>query len=223
MGDNRDVYKSIRRIMDRHSAYLFGIADISYSYYYDNYKRALVIAVPHKRITTTDNYVEEEFENLLCEAREKSSQVIKEIADFCRGNNIKYHVPPMAQKNEETLIAPFSYKYAAVYAGLGWIGKNDLLVTEEYGPRVRLSAILIDCSLPAGKPIFYSRCDDECRQCVEACPYNLISGVQWDIGKYRDELIDYHACNTKRSLFIKRHGRKNACGLCMAACPLGSG
>ena len=32
----------------------------------------------------------------------------------------------MAQNNDEEFVAPFSYKYAAVNAGLGWIGKNDV-------------------------------------------------------------------------------------------------
>ena len=37
-----------------------------------------------------------------------------------------------------------------------------------------------------------------------------------------DEIIDYHLCNQKRSTYIKSHGRKNACGLCMVVCPFGA-
>jgi epoxyqueuosine reductase QueG len=37
----------------------------------------------------------------------------------------------MPQESEETIIAPFSYKFAVLYAGIGWIGKNDLLITEK--------------------------------------------------------------------------------------------
>lgn len=34
--------------------------------------------------------------------------------------------------------------------------------------------------------------------------------------------VEDRLCNEKRSLYIKTHGRKNACGLCMAACPIGT-
>lgn len=117
---------------------------------------------------TKDNYAEEELDELICEARKDCDEIISQVADFCRVQNIGYHIPPTAQKSEKTLIAPFSYKFAAVYAGIGWIGKNDLLITQKYGPRVRLSAILIDFNLPTGKPIEHSKCDDECKCFVEA-------------------------------------------------------
>jgi len=221
MVNAHEVYHSILEIMNRHYSCLFGIADISYSDYSRKYKCALVIAVPHKKIMTKENYAEEELEKLICEARKDCDEIISQVADFCRERNIEYHIPPMAQKSEKTLIAPFSYKFAAVNAGLGWIGKNDLFITEKYGPRVRLSVILIDFDLPTGKPIEHSQCDEQCKCCVDACPYNFLKGVQWDINMNRDELIDYHSCNAKRSIYIKKHGRKNACGLCMVSCPFG--
>lgn len=34
----------------------------------------------------------------------------------------QYYIPPVAQSNEETLIAPFLFKFTSVNAGLGWIG-----------------------------------------------------------------------------------------------------
>ena len=66
---------------------------------------------------------------------------------------VKYDIPPVAQSNEADLEAPFSFKFAAVNAGLGWIGKNDVVITEKYGPRVRLSAILINEQFEYGNKI----------------------------------------------------------------------
>ncbi|HHX60662.1 MAG TPA: epoxyqueuosine reductase [Epulopiscium sp.] len=221
MLDSNEVYNSILEIMDRHSTCLFGIADISYSDYSSKYKCALVIAVPHKKMMTLDNYKEEEFEKSICWARKDCDQIINQVAGLCQEQNIEYHIPPMAQKSEESLTVPFSYKFAAVNAGLGWIGKNDVLITKKYGPRVRLSVILIAFNLPVGEAIKHSNCDNKCKYCVQACPYNFLRNAQWDIDKYRDDLIDYHSCNVKRSFYIKKHGRKNACGLCMVSCPFG--
>lgn len=71
-------------------------------------------------------------------------------------------------------------KDAAVLAGLGVIGKNNLLLHRRWGPRIRLRAVLIAGSLPSGGPIadFHPcrGCDAPCR---EACPENAFGG-----GKY---------------------------------------
>jgi len=56
MEHSNEVYYSIREIIERHPSCLFGVADISYSDYYSQYKCALVIAVAHKKIMTKDNY-----------------------------------------------------------------------------------------------------------------------------------------------------------------------
>ena len=56
-------------------------------------------------------------------------------------------------------------KDAAVMAGLGCIGKNNILVTPEYGPRVRLRALTVDADLFATGP----RQFDPCKACKEFC------------------------------------------------------
>lgn len=76
----------------------------------------------------------------------------------------------MAQKNETDLLAEFSFKYAATRAGVGWIGRNDVVITERYDPRVRLSAVLINAPLTHGEPLTESRCPENCHRCVEICP-----------------------------------------------------
>ena len=135
--------------------------------------------------------------------------------------NVKYYIPPVAQNNEIDLIAPFSFKFAAVNAGLGWIGKNDVLITEKYGPRVRLSAVLIDEPFTYNQKIIKSNCPDSCKKCVDICPYQALYNTNWNIDTLRTDMIDYKLCNQKRSLYLEKHGRKNACGLCIAACPIG--
>lgn len=99
--------------------------------------------------------------------------------------------------------------------------KNDVVITEKYGPRVRLSAILIDYQFTYGQRIVRSSCPDSCKKCVEICPYHALHDVKWDIDTLRNDIIDYKLCSQKRSAYIEKHGRKNACGLCMAACPVG--
>jgi epoxyqueuosine reductase QueG len=129
--------------------------------------------------------------------------------------------PPKAQENEVELKAYLSFKDIAAKAGVGWIGKNDLLVTKRFGPRIRLGATILDADLPISISVTTSLCPNECTLCITACPYKLLFGNQWSIGATRTEMIDYLECNLQRKKFIKKHNRKNACGLCLAACPIG--
>ena len=63
-------------------------------------------------------------------------------------------------------------KDAAVMAGLGCIGKNNMLVTPEYGPRVRLRAALLDLKLPATGPSDFDPCPQCDKPCRKICPQN---------------------------------------------------
>ncbi len=63
-------------------------------------------------------------------------------------------------------------KDAAVMAGLGCIGKNNMLVTPDYGPRVRLRAALLDLKLPATGPSDFDPCAKCEMPCRNICPQN---------------------------------------------------
>ncbi|MGQ9629003.1 MAG: 4Fe-4S double cluster binding domain-containing protein [bacterium] len=120
------------------------------------------------------------------------------------------------------LAAPFPHKTAATRSGLGWIGKSALLITPQYGPRVRLATILTDMPLDVGTPIEGSRCGD-CDLCVRACPASAISGNEWRAGRPREEFYDARACrDMARKLSGEMIGEDVAiCGICIAACPVG--
>ncbi|MDR0817048.1 MAG: hypothetical protein LBN35_00250 [Clostridiales Family XIII bacterium] len=74
-------------------------------------------------------------------------------------------------------------KDAAVLAGLGCIGKNNLLVTPEYGPRVRCRAVLVSEALPVTVPVRFDPCEECVMPCRAACPvdaFGFTSGeVTW--------------------------------------------
>lgn len=67
-------------------------------------------------------------------------------------------------------------KDAAVLAGLGVMGKNNLLVTPEFGPRVRLRALLLDIELmPTGPMEDFSPCNGCDMPCGRACAQNAFA------------------------------------------------
>ena len=213
--------QEIRKVFSGYPDILYGFTDISYCSYQESYRSALVCALPYGDQLTPGDYTEERFEQGIQTARGRLETVADEIERLLQRDQVKYWIPPVAQENETELRGLFSFKTAAARAGIGWFGKNDVIITEKYGPRVRLSAILIDEIFAYGEPITTGRCPDDCTKCIDICPCKALKNQQWTIEKDRSEIIDYRKCNRMRSAFIPKLGRKNACGLCLAACPFG--
>lgn len=67
-----------------------------------------------------------------------------------------------------------SLRHCAHAAGLGVFGKNNLILTPEFGPRVRLGAVVTDAELEPDKPLEGDVCAD-CQACIKACPVNALS------------------------------------------------
>lgn len=204
-----------------HPEILYGFTDTSCSDYAKEYASALVFAVPYGEQLTPETYTEPRFEQGIRSARDVLEEVVAEIENVLRQRQVRYWVPPVAQQDEKELRALFSFKTAAARAGLGWFGKNDVIITERYGPRVRLSAILIDHAFAWGRPVTESRCPEDCTLCVDICPCRALKNRRWTEDMDRADLIDYQKCNRMRSAFIPKLGRKSACGLCLAVCPFG--
>jgi epoxyqueuosine reductase QueG len=111
------------------------------------------------------------------------------------------------------------HKTSATLSGLGWIGKCDLLVTEEFGSGIRLSTVLSDIPLTPGIPIIESRCG-ECRVCQQRCPAKAITGKNWVSGMKREMLYDAFSCQAMAKKLSNAIGADHSvCGICIANCP----
>lgn len=107
--------------------------------------------------------------------------------------------------DENTKSSVLPYKKIATLAGLVWIGKSNLLVTEKYGAALSMCTILTDLPLATGgEKIISSRCGD-CSLCVDVCPVHALRGKNWKLGVNRDEIVDVWRCI--------------ACLKCLAECP----
>jgi epoxyqueuosine reductase QueG len=103
-----------------------------------------------------------------------------------------------------------SVKHSAVLAGLGYIGKNTLLITPEYGNMVWLTAVLVDIELEADK-IINKNCPDNCFLCIEACPVNALK---------KDNLeMDQLKCFNYAFSVNEGEGFYFKCNKCRTVCP----
>jgi epoxyqueuosine reductase len=109
------------------------------------------------------------------------------------------------------LKGPFPYKNAAEAAGIGIIGWHSLLITPEYGARVRLACIITDAPFPSSAPLnMESPCPECGGACIKICPAKAIArpreGESYQLNKY--------AC----SVYYDASGM---CSECLRVCPAG--
>lgn len=118
---------------------------------------------------------------------------------------------------------PFSHRHAAVAAGLGMLGRNNLFMTKKYGPRVRMVSIITEAELEYDPQMEEQIClGDKCNKCVRACPAHSFSETELDeyyVGTAKQRVCKMNKENCrgyyKDSAFGAQCGRE-----CMTACPL---
>lgn len=112
--------------------------------------------------------------------------------------------------------APIFEKRYAVEAGLGWIGRQSLLVTPEFGSFVLLGEVVMTAECDEyDKPYEGVGCG-ECRRCVEACPNGAI----------KERHIDTSRCISCATIECRAdegvcdaHGWIFGCDECQTICP----
>ena len=203
---------------------LVTFVDISSLTYAQNkgYPAAILIGIvlsPYylKEVTATNNYVENMIRNKQINEDEfhltelKTDQLADEMAYYL--NSKGYSAYSQSEDNIyltgfynlETNTTPLPHKTIALMAGLGWIGKHNLLVTPEYGSALSMCTVLTDAPL---KTVLHNpespQCGN-CQICTQVCSPGAIKGKSWNSDISRDERMDVTQCTT--------------CLKCLAFCP----
>lgn len=106
--------------------------------------------------------------------------------------------------------AHLSHKHVALIAGVGWIGRNNLLISPRYGAQIRLVTVLTNMPLAPNGPL--DRDCGKCRDCLNICPAGAIRERQSD--------FDHVACYRQLDQFRReRNLGHHICGICVKACP----
>jgi Pyruvate/2-oxoacid:ferredoxin oxidoreductase delta subunit len=107
------------------------------------------------------------------------------------------------------------YPPHAIMAGLGELGAHGVVITREFGPRVRWTMISVDAEIEPDEPVDLgmARYCDDCLICVKACPGKSISEHRiWWGGVYKHK-------NNDTRCFPYFH-KLDGCGVCLKLCPI---
>jgi epoxyqueuosine reductase len=120
--------------------------------------------------------------------------------------------------NDTAMTIPY-----AIQAGLGEYGRHSLLITKEFGPRVRLAKIFTDLPLVNDKPIRFGVKEfcDVCRRCTDACPVKAITNDEPSDAVYnRSNLVGIKKWTTNAEKCFRFWSNQNSdCSICIRVCP----
>lgn len=109
--------------------------------------------------------------------------------------------------------AILSLRHAGHLAGLGIIGRNNLLVNNQYGNMIQLGAILLDREMEGDPLAEYQGCPPGCRLCIQRCPQKALDG----------STVDQSLCRPVSNFRNEKGYVLKKCFLCRQVCPISKG
>lgn len=218
-----DYCSMLKESLISKGASMVGFAELSSipEHYRKGYKYgvSIVVALDPEIISQIEHGPTVEY----CNEYKKTCDILDDLARYTAKflEVCDYLAYPMLSNNlhvnQRRRKAYLPHKTVAYLSGLGWIGKNSLFVTKEYGSAVKMATVLTNAELDVGAPISNSKCG-LCSKCVDACDVNEILGTHWNVQEgapqsaYQCGLISKGVNNIKDI-------DKSICGQCMVICP----
>ena len=127
-------------------------------------------------------------------------RIVRELSAWLEETfSVKSYRPPYVIENTGIFL-----KDSAVLAGLGCIGKNNMVITSEYGPRIRWRALLLDRPTKATGPLDFDPCGGCPQPCRKACPVKAFDHAAYSSAELGQSLLpgidgtyDRVNCNTQ--------------------------
>ncbi len=108
--------------------------------------------------------------------------------------------------------AILSLRHAGFLAGLGYLGKNTLLINEKYGSMIQIGALLLDIEME-GDDIVDQSCSENCNLCINSCSVNALNTITVNQKKCRSASF----YKNKKGYVLKK------CFMCRKICPRHNG
>jgi epoxyqueuosine reductase QueG len=200
--------KEIKQIVIKNGADLFGIAPVDRFdsapkgfHPIDIYKKTRSVIVFAKRIPSETLYAEScvPFTHMNTLAMQVVDLMTFNISIDLENIGIKNVIIPTDDPYEywdnetKTGRAILSLRHTGYLAGLGIIGRNNLLVNDRFGNMIQIGALLTDSDIEPSPLADYKTCPDNCRICIDTCPAKALNGITVDqkrcrpLSNYRNE------------------------------------
>ncbi len=215
--------KSIKKIVYKHGADICGIASIDRFNNaprgfnpLDIYSKCKSVLVFAKRLSYESINAES------CVPYTHINSIITSEIDF-----LTYKISLKLQdKNVDSVIIPsddpyeywesnnlygraiLSLRHAGYLAGLGYLGKNTLLINPKYGNMIQLGALLLNIELKSDE-IIDKNCPDSCNLCLNNCPVKALNGITVNQQNCRPLSI----YKNEKGYILKK------CNICRKICP----
>lgn len=118
--------------------------------------------------------------------------------------------------------APLLEHYWAVRSGIGFLGRNRLLILPRHGSYYFIGTLIVNLPLPADRPLNIS-CGT-CRRCLEACPTQALRPAATGFRVDARRCISYQTIENRREEIPQEIARRMSdrvygCDACQQACP----
>lgn len=144
----------------------------------------------------------------------REAAIVSSLASFIR--SLGYEA--VASSNDTALTIPYAIK-----AGMGEYGRNQMVITPEFGPRVRFSKVITSLPLAYDKPRKFGVTEfcNICRKCADACPPKALPfGPPSDQGPNRSTIKGVTKWSADCEKCFKYWTKMRAdCAICMRVCP----
>lgn len=213
--------EELKKLLYCQGADLVGIGDIS-GVENCKYKTGVAVAVslPPGVVNDLKKAPTKEYYNLYYALNEQLNEIVLAGEKFLKHNGFEAYAQTTNRvKTDQNNISELPHKTVATRAGLGWIGKNGLLVNPQYGCAIRISSLLTNAPLKCDEPVNRSLCGG-CSLCIKNCPAQALKGALWEAGMQREEIVDVKKCYKKQvEIMSESTGiETDLCGKCFAVC-----
>lgn len=216
-----ELTEKMKCVLYQHGAQLVGIGDM-HGVVNCSYSNGISVAVPLPThlIRDLQTAPTKEYHETYHAMNRQLNEIVMSGENFLQELGYDTH----AQTTDrvvvnERRISKIPHKTVATRAGMGWIGKNNLLVTRKFGSAVRLSSLLTNAPLIHDEAITTSYCGS-CDLCVRQCPAHALKGTLWTPEISREQIVDVELCYQKQQEIMFKHTgiHTDLCGKCFAVC-----
>lgn len=151
------------------------------------------------------------------------SEKLERVMGRVNSSWFQYERPPLKWKVCVDTSAVLERSWA-VFAGLGWIGKNTLLIHPKYGSYLLLGEVLINQETGCAPALLPDYCG-HCRKCLDACPTQAFPEPR---SLNSNRCISYWTLEKRGALEISEQDRRSiqswvaGCDFCQEVCPFNS-